>query len=366
MQRVRKIVMQIFSRLRRRLDAAPNPTAVFDSARALAASRQVIVVRPDLSLFALEAPAANSMPQNVVEQMESIVPASVKRNIAVITSTSGLPSVARAEVGSPAWVEVGNAIPFFGLLNGLACIGHTVWVADCGSAVEAVCKNADIVIIDSVVSDAIQTNAVRRVMRGSDVFVHDRATFRLRPAVLEPVGWESAFESARAAATRRQIVLVQPDRSLIGLPCIPVKAMTNAQLAQAHRIIPEGAPRTVAVMAQTRLAPDPPDSGGAPALARIRAAGKAIPFFGLLLNLASAGNPVWIFEANNEAVTFGCLGADLLFIDSIFADQFTTTTIDKAASKMRSSNILVYDRGSKNIRILRHVGPSKEKLEFRD
>ena len=104
----------------------------------------------------------------------------------------------------------------------------------------------------------------------------------------------------------------------------------------------------------------------APAVAQLRAAGKAIPFFGLLLNLASAGNPLWIFEGQKEAVPHGCRQADLLFIDSILADKLTTNTLDQAAHVMRSGNIAVYDRSSRKIALIRHVGATQDKLEFRD
>ena len=356
--------MGIFSRVFRNPDATRDSSAAFHAARTLAATRNVVVVRPDLSLLALACPAPDSMPSDVVQQMEGIVPSSVKRSIAVITPTAGMPSLAKAEVGSPAWTEVGRTIPFFGLLNGLSYIGHTVWAFDPASAVEAGCKDADVVIIDSVVADS-SLDAVRQVMRDSSIFIHDRATFRLQPAAAEPAGWAEVFEKARACTAQGQIALIQPERTLLGLSCIPRKAMTSSHLAQAHLLIPEGIARNVAVIAPTRLAPDASDAGLSPAVARLRAAGRAIPFFGLLLNLASAGNPVCVFEGNDESVAFGCRGADLLFIDSVFANQLTTRTVERAAGVMRSENIGVYDRGSNRIRLLRHVGPSQDKLEFR-
>jgi len=139
--------------------------------------------------------------------------------------------------------------------------------------------------------------------------------------------------------------------------------MTPEHLAQVHRLIPEGTARNIAVIAPSRL---DSESGAATPIDQIRAAGKAIPFFGLLLNLASAGNPVCIFDGNEEAVPYGCRDADLLFIDSILADKLTARMIEAAANVMRSANIAVYDRASRKIALIRHVGPSQEKLVFRD
>jgi hypothetical protein len=48
------------------------------------------------------------------------------------------------------------------------------------------------------------------------------------------------------------------------------------------------------------------------------------------------------------------------------ADKLTTNTLDDAAHVMRSGNIAVYDRSSRKIALIRHVGATQDKLEFRD
>jgi hypothetical protein len=312
----------------------------------------------------------------MVAQMESIVPSAVPRNIAVITPTAFAPRSSNAEVGSPEWVTVGRVIPFFGLLSGLAYVGHSVWLFEGqASEIEPGCREADILIVDSEVAPRLSADSLERArksMRGAGIFIHDRATYKLKP--LAPVtqtgaSWEFVFENVRRntkRGERPQIVLVQPDRSLLGLPCLPLASMKPDQLAQAYRIVPEGTSRNVAVIAPTALVADPSDSAVSPAIAQLRAAGRTIPFFGLLLNLASVGNPLWIFDGAAEAVTFGCAQADLLFVDSALAGKLTTKTIDDAAKVMRSANIVVYDRGSRKTAFLRQVGPSQDKLEFRD
>src|SRR5690348_10797799 len=106
-----------------------SPAETFDRARSLAADgnvRQAVLVSPDLRLNLYACPNRESMPDNVIRQMESIVQSSVSRNIAVVTCTGfGPPGESRVAVGSALWKAAGEALPFFGLLNGLACIGHS-------------------------------------------------------------------------------------------------------------------------------------------------------------------------------------------------------------------------------------------------
>src|SRR5689334_4012770 len=67
---------------------------VFDKARTLASesdTRQVVLIRPDLSLLIMACPAAGSMPRQVTDQMEAIVSSATPRNIAVISPTGFAP-----------------------------------------------------------------------------------------------------------------------------------------------------------------------------------------------------------------------------------------------------------------------------------
>lgn len=125
-------------------------------------------------------------------------------------------------------------------------------------------------------------------------------------------------------------------------------------------------PRNVAVIASPELIPDPSDSQVPPTVAQLRAAGRTIPFFGLLLNLASAGNPTWVFDGSREIVAPGCRNADLLFIDSALADTIPMKALDHAVGVMRSANMAVYDRNSRKLALIRGLGGSMDKLVFRD
>ncbi|MFN7994463.1 MAG: hypothetical protein U0Q18_12730 [Bryobacteraceae bacterium] len=357
---------------------AVNPVETFNQAKDLAAqagSRQVVLIRPDLSLLALACPDAHSIPDDVIQQIESIVPSSVKRNIAVVTDTRVAPSGARAEVDSPAWTGVGKDIPFFGILNGLGCIGHAVWIFDASADLGIACRDADILIIDSGVSQRVpepSLDSARRAMRTPTIFVHDRETFKLSPVpptAPKAGSWELVFDEARTRTRQGEqcrIVFVRHDQSLLCMPCIPRSGMTKEQLSQAHRVIPQGTVRNVAVIASTELAADPSDSQSPQVVAQLRAAGRSIPFFGLLLNLASAGNPLWIFDGGPEMIVPGCRNADLLFIDSALADRIPMKMLDEAAGVMRSANIAVYDRNSRKIALIRSLGGSMDKLVFRD
>jgi hypothetical protein len=350
----------------------------FDNARSLAGeidSRQVVLIRPDLSLLTLACPDGRSLPAPVIQQIESIAPSSVRRNIAVVTDTGFAPAGTRAEVGSPSWTNVAKDLPFFGILNGLGCIGHAVWIFDASADLGTACRDADILIVDGGVSERVPESSLdvaRGVMRTRSIFVHDRQTFQLRP-VAPPsqtiVAWDAIFDEARTRTRQGElgrIVFIRRDQSLLLVPCIPRRAMSAEHLIQAHRIIPEGVPRNVAVIASTELVPDPSDSQVPAAVAQIRAAGRTIPFFGLVLNLASAGNPTWIFDGTRETLIAGCRNADLLFIDSALAGGIPVKALDQGAAVMRSANVAVYDRNSRKIALLRSLGGSIDKLVFRD
>jgi hypothetical protein len=148
--------------------------------------RLVILVQPDGSMLVFPCPAAGSMPPENVVQMESIVPATAKRNISAIAHTALVTGQRKpvAVAGEKVFVAAGQAIPFFGLLVGLAYIGHAVRVFD-GSTppLASGCKDADVLIVDSArrgqLSEDWQAVACAS-MRNANIFVHDRATYKLR------------------------------------------------------------------------------------------------------------------------------------------------------------------------------------------
>jgi hypothetical protein len=156
---------------------------VFDQARKSAASehasgqdhsRQVVLVTPGRILMLQPCPAPGSMPQNVVSQLERLISPEVKRKIAVIAYTE-LPAVNKS---------LSQAIPFFGMLVGMAYIGHSVWIFEGHStALAAGCKQADLLIVDSGMVPHLPANWQALASSGApklEIYVHDRTNHSLR------------------------------------------------------------------------------------------------------------------------------------------------------------------------------------------
>ena len=132
------------------------------------------------------------MPPGNVAQMESIVPSAVTRNIAAIAHTALVTGQKKpmAVAGEKIFKAAGQAIPFFGMLLGLAYIGHKVRVFD-GSTppIPSGCKDADVLIVDGAVRGKLPEGwqaAACLAMRNANIFVHDRKTFQL--GIINKVG----------------------------------------------------------------------------------------------------------------------------------------------------------------------------------
>ena len=84
----------------------------------------------------------------------------------------------------PSLAEAGQAIPFFGILLGLACIGHSVCVFSGADELLATgCKDADLLIVDDVQIEWLTADwkdVAKAAMRSPNILVHDRATFKLK------------------------------------------------------------------------------------------------------------------------------------------------------------------------------------------
>lgn len=178
--------------------------------------------------------------------------------------------------------------------------------------------------------------------------------------------WQGAFEAARRLASdpeARYVVLVRPNRTLLCIACPPPGSMPADQIAKIGQIVPGEGKRKIVVMAPTEFAWGENGDGTAKGSPELLAASKSIPFFGLLNGLAYIGHAVWVFDGRTTAVPAGCKDADLLLIDSILASQLTTKTVADAAAVMRNANVLIHDRNSFGLKVLRKVGQSNS-LEF--
>ena len=156
---------------------------IFDKARKAAAAdttpakgknRHVVVVTPGRMIMLHPCPAPGTMDQQAVESVEKLMPSKTQRNVSVIAYTEL--KALRADVV--------KTIPFYGLLTGLAYIGHAVWVFEGhSSALAAGCREADLLIADCEMVPFLASDWMRTassVMRRALIFAHDRATFSLR------------------------------------------------------------------------------------------------------------------------------------------------------------------------------------------
>ncbi len=151
----------------------------FAAIRQRAAQSQLVILRSDGRPITLPAPARNAAAPDAVAAVERLLPSSNPRNVAVVAETSW----GMAE--KPNLRDAGTAIPFFGLLMGLATIGHAVWIFNGSSQplLTAGCVEADLVIVDSARLEKLPANwqsFVTPVMRNPKLLVHDRNTFQLR------------------------------------------------------------------------------------------------------------------------------------------------------------------------------------------
>jgi hypothetical protein len=178
--------------------------------------------------------------------------------------------------------------------------------------------------------------------------------------VLEFPGIETIFAKVRRqAAKHRGIVLVRPDNILYQLAAPPEGSISEPMIAGVKAMISSEQPRNIAAIAAVgALAAEP---GKAPAL---RVVGRKVPFFGLLIGLAYAGNAVWIFEGVESMVPAGCEDADVLIIDSDAVATLPRDWATDAGRIMRNSNILVYDRTREKMGALQTAGVVPGRIEF--
>lgn len=170
---------------------------------------------------------------------------------------------------------------------------------------------------------------------------------------------EQIFIDARkmAASTPPVLIVIRPDRKL-GVFRAPDDPPQSA-VAKVESLVSPAVRRNIAVIAYTGFNQETFASTSA------ADANKAIPFFGMLLGLAHIGHSVWIFEGHNSAIVAGCRDADLLIVDSAMLPFLEKGWENNAAKVMRNPNILIHDRATYQLRIVRKVGEDNQ-LKFRD
>ena len=137
-------------------------------------TRHVVIVTPGRMLMVQACPAPGSMKPEHVQPLEKFMSSQIRQNIAVIAYTDL--EALRASVG--------RSIPFYGLLIGLAYIGHAVWVFEGhASALAAGCRQADLLIVDDAMLPFLQPDwlaVASAAMRRPLIVAHERATFTLK------------------------------------------------------------------------------------------------------------------------------------------------------------------------------------------
>jgi hypothetical protein len=164
--------------------------------------------------------------------------------------------------------------------------------------------------------------------------------------------------------SRPSVILVQPDGSFLAFPCPPADAMPAEDVARAESIVPSAVPRNISVIAHTNLVTGQRKPLAIAAEPVFRAAGNAIPFFGMLVGLASIGHTVRGFDGNTPPLSAGCKDADVLIVDGARRPALPEGWQETARSAMRNANIFVHDRKTYTLRILEKVGSSTDRIEF--
>ena len=138
---------------------------------------QMVVVRTDGEYLLLPALAKTSISPDILASTEQMMPSATRCRVAVIADTKWASGTA------PTLQEASQAIPFFGILMGLVCIGHSVWLFDgMGCTLTPGCRDAHVLIVDSASVCGLPVNwraEARKVMRDRQIVIHERETYKL-------------------------------------------------------------------------------------------------------------------------------------------------------------------------------------------
>src|ERR1700674_3503332 len=151
----------------------------------------------------------------------------------------------------------------------------------------------------------------------------------------------------------RGLVIVRPDCKYLSMPPLAHSPALEKISGAMERLLPSAVKRNIAVIANTAISE--PDAASV---------SKSIPFLGVLIGLVYIGHTVWIFDGDASAVEAGCRDADALIVDSELRRTLVSGWEETARRVMRNANILVYDRKTANLMLIRKPGDSHTGLEF--
>jgi hypothetical protein len=134
----------------------------------------LVLVTPGRMILFQPCPPRGSMSETQVAMIGKIISPKIKRNIAVIAYTE-LKAVKS---------DLNKAIPFIGMLMGLAYIGHAVWLFEGhASALAAGCRDADVLFVVGEMVTHLQDDWAQiaaSTMRHQEIYIYDCKTFALR------------------------------------------------------------------------------------------------------------------------------------------------------------------------------------------
>jgi hypothetical protein len=154
------------------------------------------------------------------------------------------------------------------------------------------------------------------------------------------------------------LAILKPDRTHLVLPRLAKSSELEAMAKQMNNLIPGETSRNIAVIAYNIFECAP---GAAPGLTEVS---QAIPFLGILVGLSYIGHAVWVFEGHASTLAAGCRHADLLVVDSAMRPLLAAGWDADAAAVMRNANILVHDRATHKLGVIRKAGGPSDGLQF--
>jgi hypothetical protein len=170
--------------------------------------------------------------------------------------------------------------------------------------------------------------------------------------------------SSMGDAQPRHVILVQSDGSFLAFPCPPAGSMPSANVAQVESIVPSAIARNIAAIAHTALVTGQQKPLAIAGEKTMRAAGQAIPFFGMLLGLAYIGHKVRVFDGSTPPLQSGCKDADVLIVDNAVCGKLPQAWQTVACAAMRNANIFMHDRKTFQLAIIHKVGEAQDRIDF--
>jgi hypothetical protein len=154
---------------------------------------------------------------------------------------------------------------------------------------------------------------------------------------------EQIFAVIRKNAAARKLVILRPDGKQLSVPALAKEAVAPNQIAAIERLLPSSVQRRIAVIGDTSWTLQEQPS--------LQDAGKAIPFFGMLMGFAAIGHAVWIFDGSMApALAAGCRNADLVVVDSEKLKALPANWQTLTATSERKPQVLVHDRATYQLR----------------